>query len=107
MGAIHKIWFSEREPMPTVLFFTSLPPKTAALLTQYSPPEFQVSTYPIDLADAEKISLVQDADFLILFPGHISEPVLRAAQRVKLIQLVSVGFDKMDLALCQELRIPV
>ncbi|MCX6048274.1 MAG: 2-hydroxyacid dehydrogenase, partial [Chloroflexi bacterium] len=93
--------------MPKVLFFTSLPPSTAALLTQYAPPDFDVSTYPIDLPDAEKIPLVQDADFLILFPGQITEPVLRAATRVKLIQLVSVGFDKMDLPLCQQLDIPV
>ncbi|MCX6048963.1 MAG: lactate dehydrogenase, partial [Chloroflexi bacterium] len=93
--------------MPKVLFFTSLPPTTAALLTQYAPPDFDVATYPIGLPDAEKIPLVQDADFLILFPGQITEPVLRAAKRVKLIQLVSVGFDKMDLPLCQQLDIPV
>ncbi len=93
--------------MPKVLFFTSLPPETAALLTQYAPPDFDVSTYPDTLLDAEKISLVQDADFLILFPGHLTEPVIRAAKRVKLIQLVSVGFDKMDLPLCQQLGIPV
>ncbi|MFN8489893.1 MAG: 2-hydroxyacid dehydrogenase [Caldilineaceae bacterium] len=93
--------------MPKVIFFTSLAPTTAILLTQYAPADFDVSTYPNDLPDSEKIPLVQDADFLILFPGHISEAVLRAAKRVKLIQLVSVGFDKMDLPLCRALGIPV
>jgi len=93
--------------MPKVIFFTSLAPATAALLTQYAPDDFSVSTYPNDLPDSEKIALVQDADFLILFPGHLSETVLRAAKRVKLIQLVSVGFDKMDLPLCRALSIPV
>ena len=93
--------------MPKVLFFTSLPSATAARLTQYAPAGFDVATYPIDLPDTEKIPLVQDADFLILFPGQISESVLRAATQVKLIQLVSVGFDKMDLALCRTLGIPV
>jgi len=93
--------------MPKVIFFTSLAPATSALLTQYAPADFSVSTYPNDLPDSEKIALVQDADFLILFPGHLSEAVLRAAKRVKLIQLVSVGFDKMDLPLCRALSIPV
>ena len=50
---------------------------------------------------------MQAADFLILFPGQIAEEHLRAATRLKLIQLVSVGFDKMDLPLCRELGIPV
>jgi len=93
--------------MPKVRFFTSLSPKTAALLTQYADPSFAVTVHPNNLPDVEKIQLVQDADFLILFPGQISESVLRAATQVKLIQLVSVGFDKMDLALCRTLGIPV
>jgi phosphoglycerate dehydrogenase-like enzyme len=93
--------------MPTVPFFTNLAPETAALLTQYAPADFTVPVYPANLPDSEKIPLVENADFLILFPGYLSEPVLRAAQHVKLIQLVSVGFDRMDLKLCRELGIPV
>lgn len=93
--------------MPTVPFFTNLVPETAALLTQYAPADFAVTVYPASLPDAEKINLVQDADFLILFPGYLPESVLRAAHKVKLIQLVSVGFDRMDLKLCRELAIPV
>jgi phosphoglycerate dehydrogenase-like enzyme len=93
--------------MPNVLFFTSLAPETAALLTQHAPPDYTVSVYPTNLPDEQKIDLVRDADFLILFPGVIAEPVLRAAQRVKLIQLVSAGFDRLDLNLCRELDIPV
>jgi len=93
--------------MPKVIFFTSLAPATAALLTQHAPADFQVAIYPIDLPAAEQIALLHDADFLILFPGHIAEDVLRAAPHLKLIQLVSVGFDRMDLALCRALGIPV
>jgi len=93
--------------MPKVVFFTSLAPATAALLTQHAPADFQVAIYPLDLPAAEQIALLHDADFLILFPGHITEDVLRAALHLKLIQLVSVGFDRMDLALCRALGIPV
>ena len=93
--------------MPKVVFFTSLAPATAALLTQHAPADFQVAIYPLDLPAAEQIALLHDADFLILFPGHITEDVLRAALHLKLIQLVSVGFDRMDLALCRTLGIPV
>ncbi len=93
--------------MPKAIFFTRLPADTAALLADQAPPEINVTTYPMSLPDHEKAALVADADFLILFPGHIAEPVIRAAKQVKLIQLVSVGFDQMDLGLCKELGIPV
>lgn len=93
--------------MPNVLFFTSLAPQTAALLTQFAPPDFNVAVHPMSLPDGDKIDLVRTADFLILFPGVISEPVLRAATKVKLIQLVSAGFDRIDIKLCRELGIPV
>jgi phosphoglycerate dehydrogenase-like enzyme len=93
--------------MPKVVFFTGLAPETAALLTQHAPPDFTVSVHPINLPDEQKVPLVRDADFLILFPGVISEPALRAASKVKLIQLVSAGFDRLDLNLCRELDIPV
>ena len=59
------------------------------------------------LPDEEKIPLVQDADFLILFPSIISERVLRSAPRLKLIQLVAAGYDSMNVNLCRELGIPV
>ena len=93
--------------MPKVVFFTNLAPETAALLTQHAPPDYEVVTAATSLPDAEKAALVEDADFLILFPGVIGESVLRAARRLKLIQLVSAGFDQLDLALCRELGIPV
>lgn len=93
--------------MPKAIFFTRLPADTAALLADQAPPEIDVTTYPMLLPDDEKAAIVGDADFLILFPGHIAEPVVRAAKNVKLIQLVSVGFDQMDLGLCKELGIPV
>lgn len=93
--------------MPKVVFFTGLAPETAALLVQHAPSDYTVSVHPTNLLDEQKIPLVRDADFLILFPAVISEPVLRAATRVKLIQLVSAGFDRLDLNLCRELDIPV
>lgn len=93
--------------MPKVIFFTFLSPEITPLLTQYAPPDFEVSVHTGDLPDEEKISLVQDADFLILFPGRISAQVLRSARRLKLIQLVAAGYDSMDMRLCRELGIPV
>ncbi|NKB71566.1 MAG: lactate dehydrogenase [Candidatus Latescibacteria bacterium] len=93
--------------MPNVQFFTSLPPDTARLLTDQAPPDYQVGTHSIDLPDADKAPLVQEADFLLLFPGRLSETVLRQAQKAKLLQLVSAGFDQINLDLLRELDLPM
>jgi phosphoglycerate dehydrogenase-like enzyme len=93
--------------VPKVVFFTSLSAEPASLVTGQAPAEFEVTVQPISMRDEEKIPLVRDADFLILFPGHISDQVLHAAPKLKLIQLVSAGFDQLNLALCQELGIPI
>lgn len=93
--------------MPKVVFFTNLAPDTAALLTSQAPPEYAVTTASAKLAPDEQVALVHDADFVILFPGIISSEALRAAKNLKLIQLVSAGFDTLNVGLCKELEIPV
>lgn len=93
--------------MPNVIFLTSLAPETAALLTQHAPAGYDVAVHPIDLPEEQQTALVHNADFLILFPGVISDAVLRSATNLKLIQLVSAGFDRVNVALCRELGIPV
>jgi phosphoglycerate dehydrogenase-like enzyme len=92
---------------PKVVFLTNLAPDTAALLTSQAPADFAVTTASTKLPPAEQVALTHDADFIILFPGIISAEALRSANQLRLIQLVSAGFDTLDIALCKELEIPV
>lgn len=93
--------------MPKVIVFTSLHPELSQQLVSGAPSDFQVSIHAADLPVAEKIALAQDADFLILFPGHLEEAVVQAAGQLKLIQLVSAGYDRMPMDLCRARGIPV
>lgn len=93
--------------MPNVLFFTNLDAEIVPRLIQFAPPGFEVQVHPPKMDEATKCALAADADFLILFPSVIEEAVVRAAPRLKLIQLVSAGFDKMPMPLLKELGIPV
>ena len=93
--------------MPKVAYFTLQPENEADELIRCAPDGYEVTVYPADISDEKKASVVSDVDFLMLFPGKISEKVLRAAHGVKLIQLVSAGFDDIDTDLCAELDIPV
>ena len=92
---------------PKVVFFTSLSQEIASLVVSFAPPEFQVQTRSNATSDEEKTDLVRDADFLLLFPASISDRVLEEAGRLKLIQLMSAGYDGMNLSLTRKLEIPV
>lgn len=93
--------------MPNVLFFTNLDAEIVPQLIRFAPADFHVAVHPPRMTEAEKRALAADADFLILFPSVIEEAVVRAAPMLKLIQLVSAGFDKMPIKLLKELGIPV
>ena len=93
--------------MPKVIFFTNLVSELAQQVIAPAPQEWDVSVLPHDLPVLEKANQASDADFLILFPSNLEEEVLRSAQGLKLVQLVSAGFDRMPLALLKELEIPL
>jgi len=93
--------------MIKTVFFTNLPAAQAQLITCHAPAHFRVETHATDLSDGDKSALLKEADMLVLFPGRLSASVLQAASQLKLIQLVSAGYEHMDLALCAQLGIPV
>lgn len=93
--------------MPKVVVFTHLAPELASDLIAPAPPSWDVTVAPIDAPVPDKIAKAQTADFLILFPGVIEEEVVRSAPDLRLIQLVSAGFDRMPMDLCREMNIPV
>lgn len=93
--------------MPNVLFFTRLDADLVSLLLEFAPDNFHVQVHSTDLPEAEKCKLAADADFIILFPSVLEDAVIRAAPKLKLVQLVSAGFDKMPMALLAERNIPV
>jgi phosphoglycerate dehydrogenase-like enzyme len=93
--------------MPSVAYVTHQDSDVAAEVTRHAPASYRVTTHAMSLPDDEKTPIVAASDYLVLFPGRISEPVLRAGARLRLVQLVSAGYEHMPLALCRELGIPV
>jgi len=93
--------------MTKALFFTDLPDALAQHITDCASPDIHVGTHCADLRDSEKIALLSDAEFLILFPSQLSDEVLDASAHLRLIQLVSAGYEKMNIDRCSALGIPV
>ena len=90
-----------------VVFFTNLDAELRRVVVDHALPGMNVVAAPADMPDDDKAELVRDADFIMLFPGHISDQVLQAAQKCKLIQLLSAGYDQMNLPLAEDLGIAV
>ncbi|MHB9099294.1 MAG: NAD(P)-dependent oxidoreductase, partial [Syntrophales bacterium] len=93
--------------MHKVLFFNGQNEQVANIFSGKAPKGFDVSWRPDHLNHNEKAALIQDVEFLVLFPAVLSGSVLREAKSLRLIQLLTAGYDKIDLTLTAKLGIPV
>jgi lactate dehydrogenase-like 2-hydroxyacid dehydrogenase len=57
------------------------------------------------VSDDEEIAALADTDFILSFGGTFSERVLRSARELRFIQLITAGYDLMDIQLLQALGI--
>ena len=55
-----------------IVFFTNLDPELRQVVADKALPGMDVVTAPADMDDDEKVELVKDADFIIVFPSFIS-----------------------------------
>lgn len=93
--------------MSQVLLISSLAPSVNAQITQHAGPDHQVCVRPFDLPADERNRLLAEHDCLVLFPGVLDDEAVRAAASLSLIQLVSAGYDRINVKLCRELGVPV
>jgi phosphoglycerate dehydrogenase-like enzyme len=93
--------------MPKVVLISNLPKDIETVVRGYAPAGFETVSIAASASDDEKIALTADADFLILYQVGASEKLLRASPGVKHLQLLSAGYDRIDLNLTNALGIPV
>ena len=62
-----------------------------------------------EITDDEACDIVRDASVIVVFPGspYMSKKIMESAEKVKLIQFYSVGYDNLDIEAATELGIPV
>jgi phosphoglycerate dehydrogenase-like enzyme len=89
------------------LFISGQKEWVTQVLREAAPPGFEVSSLSIRAPDEEKIPLLQEAEFLVLHPAKLSADLMRRAKNLRLIQLLTAGYDQIDLRLAAELGVPV
>src|SRR3990172_2940093 len=98
---------AEGSVMPKVVLITNLPEDLVRVVLSYAPAGFETASISSQRPDEEKVSLTRDADFLILYGLRPSETLLRASPKLRHIQLLSAGYEGIDLQLTESLHIPV
>jgi len=93
--------------VPRVALISNLPQDQVDIVFSYAPAGFETASLPSRASEEEKVAFLKDADFLILFGARPSEAMLRAAPKLRHVQLLSAGYEGIDLALTDALGIPV
>lgn len=94
--------------MQRVFFINGQNQWVAEVFEKAAPPQgFSVDWCPLKATDSDKIPYLQAADFLVLHPAELPTDLQRSATNVKLIQLLTAGYDKIDLRLAGEMGTPV
>ncbi len=90
--------------MPKVAFVTALTER-ANFIQTLAPPELEVTLVDLALSSQEQTELCRDADAII--SSYVTVDVLKECPKVKLIQTLSAGFDRLDIAAIGEMGIPI
>ncbi len=70
--------------------------------------EMLPSGFELRLVSAERLAdELRDAEYLMGFIGPLDDATLAAARRLKLVQLLSVGYDRFNLGGARVARVPV
>jgi len=90
-------------PEPTIVYAPTLGHDVLAIARDALPAGFDFRVVAAD----EVPTAVLDADYLMGFIGKLSDETFEQSKRLKLVQLMSVGYDKFNLDGARAVRVPV
>lgn len=89
-----------------VVFLHGLPRVVVDVIVSYTPEGFTTTLVDGKTPENEQMDAVRDADFLMVYRAKLTDRVLRAATKARLVQVLSAGYDRMNLKLMRELGVP-
>ncbi len=92
--------------MPRVLYFNYATQDVYAIIRSQLPAGFELLCLNAE-DDAERKRLLPEADFVLVATAPLTESMMKAAPRLKLIQHQGVGYDTTDVTAAKRLGIPV
>ena len=89
-----------------VAFLTGLPEEINDIIVPYTPEGWTTQLVDGSLSQDEQKKLVEDADFIMVYRAKLTDDVLQAAKKARLVQLLAAGYDSMNLRLMRDMEIP-
>lgn len=86
---------------------TEMPPDIQALAQSMKPEGFALHHLPAGTSVDEIGAAIEDADYLLGFLRFIPDEAFAKASRLKLIQVLSAGYDAVNIAGARAARIPI
>ena len=93
--------------MCRVVFFSGQSQAVADIVRSSMPEGFSLDVFSSKGSAAEKSAQLAEAEFLILHPAELDHSLLQNAKKLRHIQLLTAGYDKLDLAAAKEFGISV
>lgn len=89
-----------------VAFIHGLTDEIVEVITGHTPEGWTTVVIGRDTPPDRQQELARDADFLMVYAAPLSDDVLRAADKARLVQLLAAGYDRMNLPLMRALEVP-
>ena len=89
-----------------VAFIHGLAPEIVEVITSHNPEGWSTTVVPRGASPDEQKTLVNDADFLMVYGAPLHDEVLRASENARLVQLLAAGYDRMNVGLMASLEVP-
>jgi phosphoglycerate dehydrogenase-like enzyme len=90
---------------PKILFAPSQPPAVLELLRALAPPNFELVV--TDLGTPEFYQAAADAQYYLGLARRMGGEFFRSAPNLKLVQLLSAGYDQVDVEAARKAGVPV
>jgi len=88
-----------------IVFLHGLKQELVDMILSCSPPDLETRVVHDGTPVEDKAREIAEADFLILYRARLPSELMRAARRLKLVQLLAAGYDNIDIRLLAELGI--
>ena len=94
-------------PKSRVAFIHGLNDNIVRQMVAVAGPNVEVVPIPVEWPEEKKLALSKDAEFILTANSSFSMAMLRACPKVRFIQLLSAGFEYVDMKVVGERGIPV
>lgn len=84
-----------------------MPPDIVALASEMAPEGFNLHHLPVGTPESDIAAAMTEGEYLLGFVRHLPDEAFAAADRLKMVQVLSAGYDQVNISGARAARVPV